>query len=184
MADREPQAACRKYFLAVISDAHSLAWVLDNKRMAFPEKRRRQLEGIREGDGLFIYTARGCFGNPDRDRSRVIGMATIENAPTLSDPITLGFRSFSYTCRLSIDRVAPLRTGVGFSELVEQLESFPDKIHWSARLRTPPVELTARDSQVILDLLGPIMEPISAHLSSYIAAGAQELERRAGGDVG
>jgi hypothetical protein len=58
-----------------------LAWVLGHSRMASPDgftdARARKGERPDVGDRLFLYTSRGCFGNPTRDRGRVIGEAGV-----------------------------------------------------------------------------------------------------------
>ena len=62
-------------YLLVIGDAVALAWVLAEQRMAFPALRKSEAAALEVGDELLIHTTRGCFNNPTRDRSRVIGLA-------------------------------------------------------------------------------------------------------------
>ena len=69
------------YWLCTIGDRDALWWVLSEQRMAFPMKRRRRtLDELEAGDALYLYTTRGAFGNPTRDRGRVIGRATADQA--------------------------------------------------------------------------------------------------------
>jgi hypothetical protein len=48
--------------------------------MAFPSYRAREVAPLRVGDPLFLYTTRGCFHSPKRDRGRVIGIAEATSA--------------------------------------------------------------------------------------------------------
>jgi hypothetical protein len=80
----------------VIGDARPLAWVLAEQRMAFPTWRRHQVAALEIGDELFIYTTRGCFHNPNRDRGLVIGLALVSlDVRDLPKPVVFGERRFS-----------------------------------------------------------------------------------------
>jgi hypothetical protein len=59
-------------YVLVIGDREPLAWILTESTMAFPES-YSHASGLKTGDRLFLYTTRGCFRNPTKDRSRVIG---------------------------------------------------------------------------------------------------------------
>jgi hypothetical protein len=60
-------------YLLVIGDREALGWILSAERMAFPDFRRAETRSLKSGDRLLIYTTRGCFKNPTRDRGRIIG---------------------------------------------------------------------------------------------------------------
>src|SRR6202051_2908697 len=62
-------------YLLVIGERDALAWVLTTQRMAVPDYRSREVSALEPGDQLFLYTTRGCFHNPTRDRGRVVGVA-------------------------------------------------------------------------------------------------------------
>src|SRR4051812_27138171 len=103
--------------------------------MAFPALRRREVTGLRAGDELLLYTTRGCFYNPTRDRGRLIGIATATSAVTdLDTAVHLAGRDFPLGCDLQIERLAPLREGVELAPLVARLRVFPDPASWSVRL--------------------------------------------------
>ncbi|OXM57589.1 hypothetical protein CFP71_07155 [Amycolatopsis thailandensis] len=156
-------------YLVVISDAAALAWVLGERRMAFPEARRRQVDALSKGDEVFIYTARGCFNNPTRDRGRIIGYAkATTSALDLDEPVTIGHRTFTLGCGLRVLGVAPLRTGVELAPLVHRLDAFPDPASWSARLRQPPLSLSEADVASIREQLDLLIEPLSNHLADYL----------------
>jgi len=64
-------------FLLVIGDRDALGWILAEQRMAFPTAQRAEVRALRIEDELFLYTTRGAFKNPTRDRGRVIGAARV-----------------------------------------------------------------------------------------------------------
>jgi hypothetical protein len=55
--------------LLILGDRDALRWVLRNERMAFEAHRRKDVTRLAVGDTLFVYTMRGCFHNPTRDRA-------------------------------------------------------------------------------------------------------------------
>jgi hypothetical protein len=103
----------------VIGERDGLAWVLRNQRMAFPKARLRDAEALKAGDRLLMYTTRGCFGNPTRDRGRVMGEASVKSLATLfKPPIKIAGRSFGSSIQLDIRSLAPARSGVELAPLV------------------------------------------------------------------
>lgn len=157
--------------LLIIGDREALAWVLQNERMAFQAHRRGLVAALSQGDELFIYSTRGAFHNPGRDRGRVIGVARAATAPeVLPEPIELAGRRFELGCRLELVSLAPLGSGVELSLLVERMSVFPDKRAWSGRMRRPLLQLPAQDAAVVRRLLKPIAESPAAVLDGYLAA--------------
>src|SRR5438445_169104 len=73
-------------YLLVLGERVAVAWVLTQRRMAFPELRRTAAARLSRGDAVFIYTTRGCWHNPTRDRGVVIGQARIQSRPSRVDP--------------------------------------------------------------------------------------------------
>lgn len=134
--------------LLILGDYEGLRWVLENERMAFPAARRSQLTGVRPNDTFLLYTTRGCFHNPTRDRGRVIGVARVKSQiATLEDPIVINHREFGLSCDISIDFVLPRGDGVILADLVEELAVFPKPHAWSAALRRPLLTLPASDAR-------------------------------------
>jgi hypothetical protein len=159
-------------YLLVIGDAAPLAWVLAEQRTAFPALRRFQAAALEMGDELFIYTTRGCFHNPTRDRGRVMGLALVRSdVHDLASPVVFGERSFTSGCTLDIQGVAPLRDGVELSPLVPQLHAFPDARAWSARLRQTLLRLDEHDAVLLKNLVNPLLKPLSRELDAYMKAG-------------
>jgi hypothetical protein len=159
-------------YLLVIGDAAPLAWVLAEQRMAFPALRRSQAATLAIGDKLFIYSTRGCFHNPKRDRGRVMGLALVSSdVHDLAEPVVFGERRYTSGCALDIQGVAPLRDGVELSPLVPQLQAFPDARTWSVRLRQPLVRLGRHDVAVLKPKLCPLLKSLHSELDAYIKAG-------------
>src|SRR5262245_6430447 len=95
----------KRGYLLVLAEREALAWVLRHSRMAFPARpRRREVMALKTGDDLFLLTTRGCFHNPTRDRTRVIGQATpLGPAVQLDEAYELHGRVFPLGCELRID---------------------------------------------------------------------------------
>ena len=156
-------------YLLVIGDASALAWILAERRMAFSALRRSRAMSLEIGDELFIYTTRGCFHNPGRDASRVMGLASVTTqVRDLAEPVVFGARRFTSGCTLAIQGVTALRQGVELRSLVTELHVFPDVRTWSAQLRRPLVRLDEHDASVLKRHLSVLLEPLEDHLNSYL----------------
>jgi hypothetical protein len=159
-------------FLVIISEREALAWVLEHQRMAVPSGRRHLVEGISPGDELLLYTTRGCFHNPTRDRGRIIGRARALTAvELLHEPVELVGRSFPLGFHLELLALSPLGSGLELSPLVERLSVFPVKHAWSGRLRRPMLELPAPDAILLRRRLRPLTQAPRDVLSAYLDAG-------------
>ena len=162
-------------YLLVIGDAKPLAWVLAEQRMAFPSLRRSRAAALEIGDELFIYTTRGCFHNPGRDRGLVIGLALVSSdVRDLAKTVVFSEHRYTSGCTIDIQGIAPLREGVELRPLVPQLHAFPDGRAWSMRLRRPPVPLDKHDAALLKHRLNPLLEPLNRHLDAYIKAGRSD----------
>jgi hypothetical protein len=157
-------------YLLVIGEREALAWILREARMAFPQTRRAEVDGLAVGDELLLLTTRGCFHNPTRDRTRVIGRAMVTTPVVpLDPPIELVGRTFTRGCELDFTSLAPYLHGVELADLVPQLRAFPDKANWSIRLRRPLVRLTDQDAALVRRELTPIAhEPPNSALQEYL----------------
>ncbi|MFC4909893.1 hypothetical protein [Actinomadura gamaensis] len=156
-------------YLLILGEVRAIAWVLSESRMAFPRTPRSEVNQLAVGDELLIYATRGAFGNPTRDRGRVIGRATVISTVTeLDEPVEIARREFPRGCALSIDALAPFRSGVELQPLVEYLDAFPDPKVWSVRLRRPLLRLSERDANLLREALRPMAGSPDEHLGSYL----------------
>jgi hypothetical protein len=156
-------------YLLVIGDRAPLAWILREQRMAFPPRRAEDASRLQVGGQLLLYTTRGCFHNPSRDRGRVIGTATVVSpVERLDRPVIFGDRLFPLGCDLSIERLAPWPRGVELAPLVPELDAFPDPATWSARMRRPLVPLSSRDTDLLWSRLEPELEDTDDARSTYL----------------
>ena len=166
----------RESYLLILSEREALAWVVREQRMAFPPGREQTARRLSIDDRLFLYTTRGCFHNPTKDRGRIAGMARVATSVMdLDEPVTLAGRSFSTGCEIEIEGLAPLRTGVEFAPLVERLEVFPDPASWSVRMRRPFLSLPVADAQLIERLLRPRLRPLAEVIPDYLAAARHRI---------
>ncbi len=160
-------------YLMVIGDREALAWVLSTRQTAFPAARAGQASRLAAGDELLVYTTRGCFRNPTRDRGRVVALATVA-APVTRDaaPVRFGDREYPLRCPLHVTELAPFGTGPVLAEHVAALHAFPDPRSWSVRLRRPLVSLDAHDRDLLVGLLRPALVPLDDALAEYLRRGA------------
>lgn len=153
----------------MLGERTALAWVLAEQRMAFPAYRMREARALREGDALLLYTTRGCFHNPTRDRGRVMGEGIVASpVEVLSRPVMFNDREFSLGCRLTIERLAPFGRGVELALFVDRLRAFPDPRSWSARMRRALVPLPAADLRLLRRRLEPQLIARAAALPTYL----------------
>ncbi|MBB0243279.1 hypothetical protein FNQ90_03925 [Streptomyces alkaliphilus] len=158
-------------YLLVLGEREAVAWVLRQQQMAFPERRRTEVQRLEPGDELLIYTTRGCWHNPTRDRGRIIGRAYVTSPVSVLDkPVELAGRAFTSGCDIDVRTLVPYRTGVELAPLVGQLAAFPRKTAWSTRLRRPLLELPSSDAMLVRDQLAGQEVPAAEQLSSYLEA--------------
>jgi hypothetical protein len=168
----------KRDYLLVIGDREALGWVLSEQRMAFPPRREREARRLAVGDRLLLYTTRGCFRNPTRDRGRVIGEATVASAVhRFRRPIRFGKREFPIGCRLSVRGVTRAREGLELAPLIPQIDSFPSKHSWSASLRRPLVPLQPLDARLLRHAIRPHLLDRGDALADYreLAKGRDSL---------
>lgn len=147
-----------------------MAWVLRKSRMAFPPTKRREVSGLSVGDELLMLTTRGCWHNPTRDRTMVIGRAHV-TSPVLpyETPVTIAGREFTRGCAISVDLLTPYLTGVELVPLVPQFAAFPDKRDgaWSIRLRRPLLGLPEADAALLRNALTKVAAPAAQVVDEY-----------------
>lgn len=164
-------------YLLVIGDREALGWLLSEQRMAFPDTRRAEVRTLAPGDGLFLYTTRGCFKNPTRDRGRVIAEGTAAEAVhTLDEPPEFGGRTYPVGCAVEFRTATPWPDGVELGPLVDRLTAFAGAGRaWSIRLRRPLLTLPAADADLLrgrLAGLGPRPLPeVLPHYARWWRAG-------------
>jgi hypothetical protein len=159
----------RATYLLILGHRAGLAWVLGNSRMAFTEARIKEGQRLAEGDWLFLYTSRGCFGNPTRDRGRVIGegevLTTVRRRRV---PLTIMRQEFTHDCQIMLKSLAPFGQGVVIADLVDQLEIFPDRRNWSFRLRRPLLRLPPPDATLIAREVRQVVRPVEETIDHYV----------------
>lgn len=139
--------------------------------MAFPPSRAAEALALRPDDLLLLYTTRGCFHNPTRDRGRVIGEARVaDTVERLEEPVRFDDREYPTGCALVLDLLAPLGQGIELAPLVPRLAAFPDPKSWSVRMRRSLVGLDGRDTVLIRRLLAKVAaHDRRAAVASYVA---------------
>lgn len=159
-------------YLVILGEREAIAWVLREQRMAFPPTPRREPGALEPGDRLFLYTTRGAWGSPTRDRGRVIGTATVKTrVARLDPPLEIVGREFHSGCELNIDRLVRYRDGVELQPLVPQLDAFPKKHAWAIYLRRSLLPLSEADARLITGLLEPMLIEPGQAVKTYVSAG-------------
>jgi hypothetical protein len=157
-------------YLLILGDRQAIAWVLREQRMAFPAMSRTEVNRLAVGDELLIYTTRGAYRNPTRDRGRIIGTATVISAvERLDDPVEFGGRSFPRGCSLLVKSLVPWGEGVELQPFVDRLEAFPNLKAWSTKLRRPLLRLPVQDATLLRARLASEAGTRSDHLGGYLA---------------
>lgn len=157
--------------LLIVGERQALAWILSTERMAFPSYRAREVASLAIGDELLLYTTRGCFHNPGRDRGRVIGRALVRTTvEQLDPPIDVARRQFGLGCAIKLTSLAPSGQGVELPPLVDQLDTFPNKSGWAAQMRRPLLTLTRIDATLLRRELETLAGPPRGALAGYLAA--------------
>lgn len=155
--------------LLVISDREPLLWLLTEQRWALTSGRASKAPA--EGDELLLYTTRGCYRNPTRDRGLVMGRATVTSEPKqLHRPVVFRDREFSTGFSVDVTGVAALHTGVELAPLAGSLSFLPDPATWSVRLRRSLIPLDDDDAATVSERLDPLLRPREKVLTDYQAA--------------
>lgn len=173
-------------YLLILSEREALAWVLEKERMAFPARRRAEVDRLAVGDRLILLTTRGCWHNPTRDRTRIIGTAEVTSpVRAFDDPVTIAGRDFTRGCDLKVERVTPYRTGVEVTPLVPELEVFPDTGPgaWAVRIRRPLVRLGSADTELLTRRLEAVAGDPAELVPEYVERVREAVQdRRAGAE--
>lgn len=158
-------------FLLVISDREPLAWILSEGLMAFPAHRSRESGELSEGDRLFLYSTRGCFHNPVRDRGRVIGEATVSSTVSMLErPVKFGDHLFPLGCSLEITGLATRDKGPEMTQLMAHMHLFrgADPKRWGVRLRRVLAPLDNHDASILHRRLLSVMGSVADARQGYL----------------
>jgi hypothetical protein len=154
-------------FLIVVSNREALGWILREQRTAFPLERSRVSRSLEPGDRLVLYTTRGCFNNPSRDRGRVIATAEVATpVRSLARPVVFGDRAFEFGCGLVIEQLAPWAQGPELGPLVRRMNTIPTS--WAMHLRRAVVRLDDHDYELLAGALSRVAVPREAALPGYL----------------
>lgn len=166
-------------YLLILGSRDGLAWILEKERMAFREANASRAQRLTPGDRLFLYTTRSAFGNPARDRGRIIGEAEVTSHVMRRDrPVSIGGRPLTHDCQIAVRSLARHREGVELTPLINELEIFPDPDSYSAKLRRPLLALPAADAKLIRARLKPHTRDPKQTRADYLADSRLPLSRR------
>lgn len=161
--------ALRNPHLAVIGDREALVWVLENLRVAFPQPRYHHIfPTLETGDVLYLYTTRGCYKNPTRDRGLVIGSAAVTaQMGTAAHPLRVRGRELPLEAPIEISSLAPVGEGIDLAAEVAHMTSFPKPETWSVYLRRSLFRITEKDAKRFDRMLEPHAGAWDQRLAGY-----------------
>ena len=148
--------------LLLVSDHEPLAWVLTTNRYAIPSS--RSASAPRSGTDAFIYTTRGRFRNPGRDRGRVIGVAGSQTMRSKSiGPSSSADERPLRRVGLRVRSLVTYGEGVDLSAHLGELDFLPDDRSWCVRLRRSVIRLPNTDVRTLRRLPKPNLRPVEQH---------------------
>lgn len=122
-----------------------MEWVIEHGRMAVGP-RVKSLPG--PGERVVLYTSRGAFHNPTRDRAQVIGLGITTDEPAQRRLVIAG-TPYARSFGVDIEVLAEPRHGLDFASLVPRLDFITKKKSWGGALRRPVVRISDRDYRTI-----------------------------------
>jgi hypothetical protein len=157
--------------LLVLGTGRGLAYVLRERKMAFPPTRQVRLD---VGDRLLLYTTRNVFRRSDRDRGRVVGTAEVASPILpLEEQLLIAERKYTSGCDLKITGLAMLGQGVLLADIAEKLMVFqPHPEAWRAWLRRAVLPLPPSDARFILTRLQPVLRDPNETVGAYLERAA------------
>jgi hypothetical protein len=145
--------------------------------MAFTSQRYGLASEIKPGAELFLYTSRGCFGNPTRDRGRVVGLAQARSE-LIPKRLHIGGRVFDYVQDITITGLCARGDGVELAARVSSMSTFPSATSWSAHLRKPLLRLDPVDAGRLGREVVPRLCGLNEASADYTRVAARHRQRR------
>ena len=154
--------------MLVLGEREAIRWVLLNEQMAFPATPRPEVSALRVGDELVLLTTRSAYHNPTRDRTRIIGTATVlSKVAQANPPVEIAGRIFMSTCKIRVETLVPCLSGPEVGPLVPRIEALRGHTNWGMQLRRPLVPLTASDVTLLEGELQGHLGDYNRALESY-----------------
>lgn len=155
-------------YLLVLAEREAILWVLQNEQMAFPATPRREVSALQPGDELVLLTTRGAYHNPTRDRTRVIGTATVQSKVAQLNPeVEIAGRTFASGCQIKLETLAPYSTGPEIGPLAPQIHALHGEKNWGWLLRKPLVLLDESDVVLLKRELQSHLRALNESLLTY-----------------
>lgn len=137
------------FWIWVFGDIDGLRWVLERNRMAFPEHAAGRARRIAAGDSAVLYTTRGAYSNPTRDRSRLQSIVDVVGEANHHEPVEIAGREVTWSCPIQPRVVLEERQGPEVAPLAAELEHVKRPAVWGQYFRNSPIAVSARDFDVL-----------------------------------
>jgi hypothetical protein len=142
----------RRYWVIVLGDEESVAWVLRESAMAWTRVSSSRTKLMEVGDMAVLFVSRSAYHNPARDESQLVAVATVTTRPSVLDvPVIVGGRPFDIHCNLRITDRLPERDGVPVKALIDQLGFVKNKRNWGLHFRSSLMEVPKQDFETMAD---------------------------------
>lgn len=126
----------------VVGSRVALEFILDNEVMAFRAAVKTEL--LTEGMKFAIYTTRGAYGNPSKDRSQILALGRLVSGVT-DHPHSIGHELFPRSCQLRIEARLPWRNGLLFEPLIDELAFVGGRRRYSSVFHRTIVKVPVKD---------------------------------------
>ena len=103
---------------------------------------------LRPDAPIALYVTRGAFHNPPRDEAQIVAIGRVTSS-VVEEPLEVVGQLYKRWCDLEFEAVLPLREGLPFRPLVEELAFVTNKDAWSAYVRRTLVPLPSEDFDLI-----------------------------------
>jgi len=133
-------------WLVILGEGTAVEWVLQYQRMAF--RAHVRTAALSPGVPIALYVTRGAFHNPARDESQIAALGHIASE-VRNEPIEVAGERYQSWCALTVEIALPLRRGLPFRPLVDQLTFIKKKRGWSMYLKRTLVEVSDDDFSII-----------------------------------
>jgi hypothetical protein len=158
-------------WLAVLGHPAGLAWVLENRRLAFAPERAREVKRLKAGERVLIYAAKGAYKSSKATGGVIAAGVASSDVKPLTEPVKIERRDYTLSAALDLELLTPHGETVEVPPLLDQLKTFPTygPRSWMTVLRKPLLRLQPGDADVLTEALRDISRPPDEELAGYLS---------------
>jgi len=130
----------------VVGSRPALEYILDNHVMAFRSSVKTDM--LEKGMRFALYTTRGAYGNPTKDRSQILALGRLSSGVT-GQAHSIDQELFPQSCRLKFELRLPWRKGLIFDPLVDELAFVGGRRRYASVFHRTIVKVPTDDYELI-----------------------------------